>query len=96
MDIAKITETPEELIRFSLALRNHGVASKSNDLDLRVNEILSLLDLEKCRSTVFGSTMLKGLSGGEKKRTVRSVRQVGAGGGGEGGSIYSTLNRNTI
>ena len=69
-DIIKITETPEEAIRFSLALRNHSSFCDSKQREAKVNDIISLLGLDKCRGTMFGSPRLKGLSGGEKKRTV--------------------------
>ena len=42
-----------------------------NDIELydRVEEIIERLGLEECAETFFGGSLIKGLSGGEKKRT---------------------------
>jgi ATP-binding cassette subfamily G (WHITE) protein 1 len=35
----------------------------------RVEDLILLLRLEKCAETIIGSTTVKGISGGERKRT---------------------------
>lgn len=42
----------------------------------RVEELIELLKLEKCRDTYVGNKLLKGLSGGEKKRTAVGMELI--------------------
>jgi ABC-type multidrug transport system ATPase subunit len=42
--------------------------TKYNNKKERVNELISLLKLEKCKNTLIGNHYIKGVSGGEKKR----------------------------
>lgn len=35
----------------------------------RVNEVIAELDLESCAETLIGTDFIRGISGGEKKRT---------------------------
>jgi len=41
-----------------------------------VEEILDTLGLYKCQNTIVGSAMIKGLSGGEKKRLAIGVEMI--------------------
>jgi len=57
------TQTPREAIRFSAKLRGLPNA------DERTEEVIQQLGLENCANGAIGSDMIKGISGGEKKRT---------------------------
>jgi len=59
--------TPFELLTFAadLKLVNKTKLEKKE----AVENLIARLDLEKCRNTKVGSVLVKGLSGGEKKRT---------------------------
>lgn len=60
------TETPTELFRFATQLTtNYG----SDLIESRVKTLIARLGLEKCKDTIVGGFYLKGLSGGERKRT---------------------------
>jgi ABC-type multidrug transport system ATPase subunit len=61
------TETPREILNFSAALRLEGLSSK--ELAPLVEDMLSALGLQECANTMAGSDIIKGISGGQKKRT---------------------------
>ena len=42
----------------------------------RIEEVIKQLGLEKCWNTLVGNVMIKGLSGGEKKRTAIAVELI--------------------
>jgi len=67
------TETPRECIRLSAQLRLGG---RSQDHEALVDSMLSTLGLTKCSNTIVGSALLKGISGGERKRTSVGVELV--------------------
>ncbi|KAI9136446.1 P-loop containing nucleoside triphosphate hydrolase protein [Paraphysoderma sedebokerense] len=64
-DIIMSTVTVEEAIKFSLQLRT----KRDGNPDKIVDEIIQELDLQKARRTVIGGDQVKGVSGGERKRT---------------------------
>lgn len=68
-DVLMETLTVRETLDFaaSLRLREAGAAAE------RVAEILRRLKLEKCAEVFVGGSLLKGVSGGEKKRTALAV-----------------------
>ena len=70
------TQTPREAILFSAALRL-GKASTAAERVQLTEDMLSQLGLEKCADTLVGNIMIKGISGGEKKRTAIAVELVG-------------------
>ena len=45
-------------------------------MQARVNELVQQLGLEGCQNTVVGNIFIKGLSGGEKKRTAIGVELI--------------------
>lgn len=47
-----------------------------DEIKARVNEIIQQLGLEHCRKTYVGSPLIRGMSGGEKKRTSIAVELV--------------------
>ncbi|EPZ36380.1 P-loop containing nucleoside triphosphate hydrolase protein [Rozella allomycis CSF55] len=67
-DVILGTMTVREAITMSALLRLPPEIPKSEKLD-RVDEIISMLRLDKAQNTVIGSTRVKGVSGGERKRT---------------------------
>ncbi len=60
------TFTPEELFRFAAKLRTNE--SPAN-ISIIVENVIRRLRLQTCRKTLVGGFFLKGLSGGERKRT---------------------------
>lgn len=58
--------TPDETFRFACKLRT---ALKGEEIDEKVDNILGRLGLLHCRHTRIGNALVKGLSGGERKRT---------------------------
>jgi ABC-type multidrug transport system ATPase subunit len=61
------TFTPEEAFKFVTDLRLPDLSEEEKDK--RVNLTIKNLGLEKCRNTWIGDTRIRGVSGGEKKRT---------------------------
>merc|ERR1719414_1255666 len=66
--------TPRELLRASAVLRLPGGGQQ--EYTEQVNALLAALRLEKCADTYVGSQLVKGLSGGEKKRTAVAVELI--------------------
>lgn len=61
------TMTPREILRFAARLRLRNSASSSrNEL---IEDLLRSLGLIKCADTMVGNELIKGISGGERKRT---------------------------
>ena len=58
--------TARECFTFAAKLRTGLTGS---DLDDRVTQLINKLGLSRCCDTRIGGVMLKGLSGGERKRT---------------------------
>jgi ABC-type multidrug transport system ATPase subunit len=66
-DIVMGKDTPREALKFSYRLRS---GATSEEADLAVTEMLAKLSLQACADTLLGVPgLLKGVSGGEKKRT---------------------------
>mmetsp|Transcript_8123 Transcript_8123/g.11706 ORF Transcript_8123/g.11706 Transcript_8123/m.11706 type:complete len:636 (+) Transcript_8123:143-2050(+) len=74
-DSLQVTATPREAIRFSAKLR-----LPSSTTDEMVNslceEMISELSLQDCADTIVGGALVKGISGGERKRTSVAVELV--------------------
>ena len=62
------TSTPREAIEMSAKLKNEN---KCN-----VDKIIENLKIDNCQNTIIGSKLLKGISGGEKKRTSIGIEMV--------------------
>ncbi len=59
----------EELLPYLTVKQTLELSSKfTNTADSKVDEIITLLNLEKCQDTLVGDQALRGISGGEKKR----------------------------
>jgi len=66
-DIVMGKDTPREALTFSYRMRS---AASAEEAEAKVKETLELLSLTKCADTFLGIPgLLKGVSGGEKKRT---------------------------
>jgi len=74
-DSLSVTSTPRECIRFSAKLRSPR-STTEEELDALVEKILRDLGLEKCADTMVGGALIKGISGGEKRRTSVGVELV--------------------
>lgn len=69
------TSTPRECLRFSARLRLPRDVS-FREQDEMIEDIIESLGLVKCADTMVGSKMIKGISGGEKKRTAIGVELI--------------------
>jgi ABC-type multidrug transport system ATPase subunit len=65
--------TCEKCIEFAAKLR---LNLPNDQIKKRVDDIINRLSLHKCRKTIVGNLQMKGLSGGEKKRTSIAVELV--------------------
>lgn len=74
-DSLQITSTPRESIRFSAKLRLPR-SMTDDELDTLTKRMLEELGLTKCADTIVGGPLLKGISGGERKRTSVGVELV--------------------
>lgn len=74
-DLITPTSTAREAITFSAALRLPASVSSAERTE-RVNKMIADLGLEKCADTLVGDERIRGLSGGEKKRTAVAVELI--------------------
>ena len=74
-DVILDTMTVREAILMSARLRLPQSISLADKVKM-VDSLLELLHLEKCRNTIIGSTLVKGVSGGERKRTAIAMEMV--------------------
>jgi ABC-type multidrug transport system ATPase subunit len=58
--------TPLEAFRFACRLRT---TLDENNITKKISQIVDRLGLQNCQQTRIGSVRMKGLSGGERKRT---------------------------
>ena len=72
-DVLFQTFTCEEAIRFAAKLK---LGLSGEELEHKVDEVTESLGLLKCRKTLIGSQLIKGLSGGERKRTAIGVELI--------------------
>jgi ABC-type multidrug transport system ATPase subunit len=74
-DSLQITATPREAIRFSAKLRLSRSITDHN-IDKLTERVISELGLSSCADTIVGGALIKGISGGERKRTSVGVELV--------------------
>jgi ABC-type multidrug transport system ATPase subunit len=74
-DSLQSTATPREAIRFSAKLRLPRSTTESQ-IDLLASRMLNELGLSACADTIVGGPLIKGISGGERKRTSVGVELV--------------------
>jgi ABC-type multidrug transport system ATPase subunit len=66
-DSLQVTATPREAIRFSAKLRLPRTITEE-ELDTLTNRMIEELGLNDCADTIVGGVLIKGISGGERKR----------------------------
>ena len=74
-DSLQATSTPREAIYFSAKLRLPR-STPEKDIVKLTNHMLEELGLTHCADTIVGGPLLKGISGGERKRTSVGVELV--------------------
>lgn len=74
-DVILDTMTVREAVTMSATLRLPKTFSKQVK-NQRVNDLLSTLRLTKAADTIIGNTQVKGISGGERKRTALAMEMV--------------------
>lgn len=72
-DILMQTMTVRETLQFAANLKLKGSDKKKESI---VMELAKNLKLENCLDTLVGGQMIKGISGGEKKRTSIAVELI--------------------
>lgn len=72
-DISLDTQTVQEAVNFSSILRNPLSLSEKKE---KAHQVISLMHLQKAANTYIGSALIKGVSGGEKKRTCIGIELV--------------------
>jgi len=73
-DALMATATPREAIRFSAALRMDKLTPE--EIEEAVDVTLKSLGIEECADTFIGNAMIKGISGGQRKRTSVGVELI--------------------
>ena len=74
-DSLLVTQTPREAIRFSAKLRLPKFTSEE-EIEVMAERMLAELGLMDCSDTLIGGALIKGISGGERKRTSVGVELV--------------------
>jgi len=69
------TETPGECLSFSARMRLPTTVSGA-DREQFVTDVINTLHLSKCQNTMVGNALMKGISGGERKRTSVGVELI--------------------
>jgi ABC-type multidrug transport system ATPase subunit len=70
-----VTSTPREAIHFSAKLRLSRETSKEAIISI-TERVITELGLTTCADTMIGGSLIKGISGGEYKRTSVGVELV--------------------
>jgi ABC-type multidrug transport system ATPase subunit len=74
-DSLQVTSTPRESIHFSAKLRLPR-STTEEDLEKLTERMITELGLTSCADTIVGGALIKGISGGERKRTSVGVELV--------------------
>ena len=74
-DSLSFTATPREAIRFSAKLRLPRITT-DEEIEVLTDKMLSELGLVDCANTMIGGELIKGVSGGERKRSSVGVELV--------------------
>jgi len=69
------TQTPREALHFSASLRLSQDTTEKEREKL-VKQLLEELDIEKCADSLIGSVLIRGISGGERKRVAIGVELI--------------------
>ena len=73
-DALMATATPREALKFSASLRLSGPSSA--EIDVLVHDTLKTLGILECADVSIGNVMIKGISGGQRKRTSVGVELI--------------------
>ena len=74
-DALMATATPRETLRFSARLRLDPSTTDA-EIEKRVTDMLAQLGLNECADTFVGGQLIKGISGGQRKRTSVGVEVI--------------------
>jgi ABC-type multidrug transport system ATPase subunit len=74
-DSLMATATPREALQFSATMRLQSGVS-SDEINLRVTKMLEDLGLVECADVIIGGPLIKGISGGQRKRTSVGVEII--------------------
>jgi ABC-type multidrug transport system ATPase subunit len=74
-DALMATSTPREALRFSAMLRLPPTTT-SEEVDTLVEKLLEELGLLDCSNTIIGGALIKGISGGQRKRTSVGIELI--------------------
>ena len=74
-DSLMATATPKEALEFSANLRCPR-GTTQEEINKMVNDLIILLGLQDCADVMIGNAMMKGISGGQKKRTSVGVELI--------------------
>ena len=69
------TATPREALRFSANLRLPS-STTTEEIEERVTKLLAYLGLTDCADVIIGGALIKGISGGQRKRTSVGVEII--------------------
>ena len=77
-DALLATATAREALRFSAVMRSQDsdTLTSSEELDSRVEKLLTQLGLTSCADLLIGGPLIKGISGGQKKRVSVGVEII--------------------
>ena len=74
-DSLMATATPKEALAFSGRMRLPASVTKEQ-LDAKVDTLLDELGLTECANVLIGGPLIKGISGGQRKRTSVGVELI--------------------
>lgn len=74
-DALLATQTPRDALMFSAALRLPSTTTKE-DLHSRVEFLLNELGLDSCADVMIGNALIKGISGGQRKRVSIGIEVI--------------------
>jgi ABC-type multidrug transport system ATPase subunit len=74
-DALMLTATPREAMRFSASMRLPSSVS-AETIEARVTDLLEHLGLTACADVMIGGELIKGISGGQRKRTSVGVELI--------------------
>lgn len=74
-DVMMATMTVREAIMMSATLRLPATLTTA-EKEKKVDDVIKLMNLEKAQHTIIGSSEVKGISGGERKRCAMSMEFI--------------------
>ena len=73
-DILEATLSPIEILLFTAKLKINYLSEK--EIETKVQDMIKKLNLENCKNTKIGNNFIRGVSGGERKRTSIGVELI--------------------